>query len=98
MKSANSLNSTVPFRHGSQVSFGYFEHFPKFIARPFDLMARCLFKGSAITLNNLYPGIDFMIPLVLQNGNISFLGIQVKFGKEKYVTRHVEGSLKKMKF
>ena len=83
----------------SQVSFGYFEHFPKqSIVRPFDLMARCLFKGSAITVNNLYPDIDLMIPLVLQGGDISFLGIQVKFVKEKYVKRHVEGSLEKMKF
>ena len=84
---------------GSQVSFGYFEHYPKqYVIKPFDLMARCLFKGSAIAVNNLYPGIDLMIPLVLPDGDISFLGIQVKFVKEKYVKSQVEGALEKMKF
>ena len=34
----------------SKISFSYFEHFPKNpILKPFDLMARCLFKASAIS-------------------------------------------------
>ena len=73
-----------PLLKGSQVSFGYFEHFPKTsIKRPFDLMARCLFRGSATTLNHQHRGIDLMIPLVLDDGRISFIGIQVKFVGEK---------------
>ena len=84
---------------GSQVSFGYFEHFPKqSIDRPFDLMAKCLFRGSAITLNNSFPGIDLMIPLVLRDGDISFLGIKVKYVKEENVKIAVEGALEEMKF
>ena len=83
----------------SQISFGYFEHFPrKDVYLPFDLMARSLFKGSAVTLNNLFRGIDLMIPLVLDDGRISFLGIQVKFGKEKYVDQTVNRALKKLTF
>ena len=55
-----------PYLEGSQVSFGYFELFPeKKLSNPFDLMARLLFRGSATTLNKLFPGIDLMIPLVL---------------------------------
>ena len=65
---------------GSQISFGYFEHFPKSpIDNPFDLMARLLFRGSAATLNSYYPGVDLLIPLVLGDKKISFVAIQVKF-------------------
>ena len=86
--------------NGSSVSFGYFEYFPKnLIDKPFDLMARCLFKGSATALNHLYPGIDLMIPLVLNNGKISFLGIQVKFiTKNENVNRVVNKALMQMNF
>ena len=65
---------------GSQISFGYFEQFPKSpIDNPFDLMARLLFRGSAATLNSYYSGVDFLIPLVLGDKKISFVAIQVKF-------------------
>ena len=90
-----------PLLRGSLVSFGYFEHFPKSppIKQPFDLMARCLFRGSATTLNNLYPGIDLMIPLVLKDRRISFLGVQVKFvRKKRYVNGVVSKALKQMSF
>ena len=62
-------------------------------------MARCLFKGSATTLNHLHRGIDLMIPLVLNNGKISFLGIQVKFvTNNEDVTRTVNKALMQMNF
>ena len=65
---------------GSQISFGYFEQFPKNpIDNPFDLMARLLFRGSAATLSSNYPGVDLLIPLVLGDKKISFVGIQVKY-------------------
>jgi hypothetical protein len=83
----------------SLVSFGYFEHFPENpIISPFDLMARCLFKGSAITLNSTFPGVNLLIPLVLKGGRISFIGVQVKFVKEEYAESTVNEALKKMKF
>ena len=83
----------------SLVSFGYFEYFSgRPISGPFDLMARCLFRGSAVALNSLYPGIDLMIPLVLKDGRISFLGVQVKFVKEDNVKRTVKDALEKMNF
>ena len=89
-----------PLLRESLVSFGYFEHFPKpSIIRPFDLMARCLFRGSATTLNSLHPGIDLMIPLVLKDGKISFLGIQVKFVRTKsHVSGVVNRALNQMSF
>ena len=95
----NEFFTSNKLLRGSQISFGYFEHFPrKDIYLPFDLMARSLFKGSAVTLNSQFPGIDLMIPLVLADGNISFLGIQVKFVNEDDVNQHVKKALVKMTF
>jgi hypothetical protein len=81
----------------SRISFSYFEPFLKNpIAQPYDLMARCIFKGSALTLNSRYPGIDLMIPLILKDGKISFLGIQVKFVSQSGVadakSKAIEGA------
>ena len=85
---------------GSQISFGYFEHFPeKPIVNPFDLMARFLFRGSATTLNGYYPAIDLLIPLVLGDKGISFVAIQVKYiSKSKDVDSSVNKALMKMNF
>ena len=85
---------------GSQISFGYFEHFPKRpIDNPFDLMARLLFRGSATTLNSYYPGVDLLIPLVLGDKKISFVAIQVKYiTKNKDVDSTVNKALMKMNF
>ena len=84
----------------SQISFGYFEHFPKNpIDNPFDLMARLLFRGSAATLSSNYPGVDLMIPLVLGDKKISFVAIQVNFiTKGKDVDSTVNKALMKMNF
>ena len=83
----------------SRISFSYFEPFLKNpMSRPYDLMARCLFKGSALTLNSLYPGIDLMIPLVLKDGNISFLGIQVKFVEKANLNETIAKAVPKMEF
>ena len=85
---------------GSQISFGYFEHFPKSpIDNPFDLMARLLFRGSAATLNSYYPGVDLMIPLVLGDKKISFVAIQVKYiTKDKDVDSTVNTAPMKLNF
>ena len=84
----------------SQISFGFFEHFPKSpIDNPFDLMARLLFRGSATTLNSYYPGVDLMIPLVLGDKKISFVAIQVNIvTKDKDVDTTVNNALTKLNF
>ena len=89
-----------PLLNGSLVSFGYFEHFPeKAINNPFDLMARLLFRGSATSLNRFYPGIDLMIPLVLNDGRISFVGIKLIFNRnEKFIDEDVNNARKQMSF
>ena len=69
------LSSKVLKFHSGTLRIFREEH----IKNPFDLMARLLFRGSAATLNSHYPSIDLMIPLVLRDGRISFVGIQVKF-------------------
>ena len=85
---------------GSQISFGYFEHFPKKpIDNPFDLMARLLFRGSATALNSYYPGVDLLIPLVLGDKKISFVAIQVKYvSEDKDVNSTVTKALMKLNF
>ena len=83
----------------SLVSFGYFSQFPRNpIRRPFDLMARFLFNGSAASLNNQHRGIDLLIPLVLKDGRISFLGVQVKFLKEGHENDTIKKAVGKMRF
>jgi len=83
----------------ARLSFGYFEHFPiNSIEKPFDLMARCLFRGSALTLHGTFPGIDIMIPLVLENGQISFLGVQVKYVNQQYMTNQIKKAVPKMTY
>jgi hypothetical protein len=62
------------------------------------LMARCLFKGSALTLSRGYPGIDLMIPLVLRNGQVSFFGVQVKFVQQRSVGKEVKDAVPNMEF
>src|SRR5205085_5484778 len=96
----NEFFTLNPQLDGSLVSFGYFVHFPQeSIISPFDLMARFLFKGSATTLNGRHPGIDLMIPLVLNDGRISFVGVQVKFtSKGEYVSSVLSRALEKLYF
>jgi hypothetical protein len=58
-----------------------------------------MFRGSATTLNSLYPGIDLMISLVLSDGEISFIGIQVEIvGNEDYIDPVIQNALEKVKF
>src|SRR5262249_27525900 len=86
---------------GSFVSFGYFEQFPQnqSTRNPFDLMARFLLRGSAASINNLCPGVDLMIPLVLSDGRISFVGVKAKFNlKKRDVSEMVDKALEQMNF
>ena len=57
-------------------------------------MARCLFRGSATSLNPYYPGLDLMIPLVLDDGRISLIGVQVKMTKNRPKYSEVYNSMK----
>jgi hypothetical protein len=61
-------------------------------------MAHCLFKGSAISLEARYPGIDLMIPLILKEGYISFLGAQVKYTIGNFAKGQVRKISKNMKY
>ena len=94
-----SFLGSDPLLEHARLSFGYFEHFPiNSIEKPFNLMARCLFKGSALTLHGSFPGIDLMIPLVLGNGQISFLGVQVKYVNQQYMTDQIRKAVPKMTY
>ena len=89
-----------PLLDDSLVSFGYFEHFSENpITNPFDLMARLLFRGSATTLNRFYPGIDLMIPLVLKDGGISFVGVKLIYARnEILIDEEVNNAREQMSF
>ena len=97
------INDFFKFNHlldDSLVSFGYFEHFPeRTIKKPYDLMARLLFRGSATTLNRFYSGIDLMIPLVLKDGGISFIGVKlISSRNEKHIDEEVNNAREQMSF
>jgi hypothetical protein len=88
-----------PELKNARMSFGYFEHFPKnHIEKPFDLMARCLFRGSALTLNRSCSDLNLMIPLVLGDGRISFVGIKAIYEREYYIEEIVQWTVEKMNF
>ena len=81
----------------SRLSFSYFQKFDpgkRSIDRPFNLMARCLFRGSATSLHPCYPGLDLMIPLVLNDGRMSLIGVQVKLMKKPPKYSEIYDSMK----
>ena len=57
-------------------------------------MARCLFRGSATSLHPNYPGLDLMIPLVLSDGRMSLIGVQVKLTKSHPEYSEIYNSMK----
>ena len=67
-----------PGLEGSKVNFSYFQPFISRIEDPFDAMMRCYINGSAAILKPNSPGADLLIPLILCDGRISFLAVQVK--------------------
>jgi hypothetical protein len=98
-QSIESFIEYIPALKNSRLSFGYFENFPvDHIKRPFDLMAKCLFKGSAISLGNSFPGLNLMIPLVLEDGRISFLGVKTIYIKEGCINDVIQTAISKMSF
>lgn len=50
------------------------------------------------TLNSQFEGIDLMIPLILQDGKVTFLGIQVKFVLRTSVATTINKAIDKMIF
>jgi hypothetical protein len=87
------------FLFNARMSFGYFEHCSKNpLKKPFDLMARCLFRGSSLTLNQSFSALNLMFPLVLEDGRISFVGIKTIYEKECYIEEIVQRAVEKMNF
>jgi hypothetical protein len=98
-KSIENFVKFIPALKDSHLSFGYFEHLPfDHIKKPFDLMAKCLFKGSAISLDISFPGLNFLIPLVLGDGRISFLGVKTIYIKEGCINDVVQTAISRMSF
>jgi hypothetical protein len=89
----------IPALKDSRLSFGYFEHFPvDHIKKPFDLMAKCLFRGSALSLVSLFPGLNLLIPIILEDGRISFLGVKTIYVEEQCIDSAVQTAMTKMGF
>jgi hypothetical protein len=68
---------------GSFLNFSYFQ--PLIASKsinPYETMMQCFINGSAAFMEYNYPGIDFLIPLILRDGRMSFLGVQVKLRRD----------------
>jgi hypothetical protein len=67
-----------PHLRRSRVAFSYFQPYISTIRNPYDAMMRCFINGSAAVLKR---GADLMIPLILEDGRMSFLAVQVKLDR-----------------
>jgi hypothetical protein len=67
---------------GSMVAFTYFYNMAldEIGDAPYDAMANALSRGAGVVPKQGTPGCDCVIPLVLQNGDLSFVYIQTKIG------------------
>jgi hypothetical protein len=71
-----------PLLEGSILNFSYFQ--PLICSgsfNPYEAMLQCFINGSAAFLKYNFPGVDFLIPLILADGRMSFLGVQVKLDR-----------------
>lgn len=67
---------------GSFLAFTHFITFSdgRFADAPFDIVADALSRGAAVVPPRGTPGVDTILPLVLRDGRMSFVYIQVKTG------------------
>lgn len=63
------------------VSFSYFHKWQDNIRDLDALLGECIIRGCALQLNSNYDGIDLLIPIVLTDGRLSFIAVQVKMWK-----------------
>lgn len=63
---------------GALVSFSYFQKWEQDITDLELLLKKCLFRSCALHLKDGYPIIDLLVPMVLKDGRLSFIAIQVK--------------------
>ena len=68
---------------GSCLSFSYFHSWQDEILDLDGLLGECIVRGCAIQLKTNHRAIDLMIPLVLANGSLSFIAIQVKLWTDR---------------
>ena len=69
-----------PGVQGACVSFNHFTCMMKEVCKPYDVMAACLMRGAGCVAKSGSRGVDYMIPLVLGDGRLSFIYVQVKTG------------------
>lgn len=71
-----------PDLHGSFVAFSHFIYMGKdpLANHPYDVAANAFTRGAAVVPRLNTPGADALIPLVLKNGQMSFVYLQVKMG------------------
>jgi hypothetical protein len=72
-----------PELEGSSLNFSYFQPLISTgYLNPYKAMMQCFINGSAAFLRHNYPGVDFLIPLILKGGRMSFLAVQVKLNRD----------------
>jgi hypothetical protein len=71
-----------PQLEGSLLNFSYFQPLiSSGSIEPYEVMMQCFINGSAAFMKYNLPGIDLLIPLILTDGRMSFLGVQVKLNR-----------------
>ena len=75
------LFSSNPYLKGSMITFSYFQYSTFEDLNPHEAMLQCFINGSAAYLKHSHPGADLLIPLILDNGRLSFLAVQVKLNR-----------------
>ena len=69
-----------PVLKGSLVTFSYFQFFNSKFVNPYKVMLDCFINGSAAYFNYSFSDcdVDFLIPLILNDGRISFLAVKIR--------------------
>lgn len=74
----NDYMEANPDLKGSLLGFSYFQKWEDDISKPQEVLRNALIRGCALDLNKHYQGIDLLLPLVLSDGRLSFVAVQVK--------------------
>jgi hypothetical protein len=80
-EAVTEIFSSNPHLEGSMITFSYFQYSISETLNPYEAMLGCYINGSAVCLKHSHPGADFLIPLILKGGRLSFLAVQVKLNR-----------------
>ena len=76
-----------PLLKESLVTFSYFQRFDTSLQNPYEVMLECFNNGSAAFIDDVFLdcNVNLLIPLILNDGRISFLAVKIR-------SSHLNGS------